>query len=220
MITSICLFIACLIWAYCLESIAHYFITSHLYTPLLNCSRVDVVLRILCACTMYGACVTNVNQTPLLLVYLSALWVTIQTDLRHMLISRYVSLYLIPFGYAAAAGQFISINIYDSIVTSGLCYLFLWGINALFKKIKNHDGLGQGDIELLAFVGAWTGMIGAWFTVFVGSVVGSLASCLYMLCTGHTLRMIPFGPFLALGSMIFIFCQPHIIELLLTTMSV
>ena len=46
----------------------------------------------------------------------------------------------------------------------------------LYKKLRGKAGMGLGDAKLLALVGAWFGWRGAVFTLFAGSLQGTLAS--------------------------------------------
>jgi len=73
-----------------------------------------------------------------------------------------------------------------------------WGLaaggEALFKK----EALGGGDVKLLAGIGAWTGAVGAFDALVLGSLLGSVYA-LRLLAAGRARRSdpIPFGPFLA-----------------------
>jgi prepilin signal peptidase PulO-like enzyme (type II secretory pathway) len=62
--------------------------------------------------------------------------------------------------------------------------------------------LGQGDLELLAFIASFTGPAGCIMTLFIGSTLGALIGIAYIsLFKQNRETMIPFGPFLALGAM-------------------
>lgn len=68
------------------------------------------------------------------------------------------------------------------------------------------EAMGFGDVKFLACIGAFVGWQGVLFTVFVGSLIGSLAGvvgiCLRRDASGARL---PFGPFLALGGLVWVF---------------
>jgi leader peptidase (prepilin peptidase)/N-methyltransferase len=82
-------------------------------------------------------------------------------------------------------------------------YISLYAIACIFTICTGKDGLGQGDMELMACIGAFTGPYGCWSTLFIGSVAGSCAGIAYMLITGKKESVkIPFGPFLALGAIL------------------
>ncbi len=68
--------------------------------------------------------------------------------------------------------------------------------------------MGGGDIKLLAMIGATIGWKGVFFTVFIASVVGTLTGLLMMLSTKSSMKMaVPFGPFLSIGAIIYIFFE-------------
>jgi leader peptidase (prepilin peptidase) / N-methyltransferase len=138
-------------------------------------------------------------------LFFSALIITIRTDLEHMLISRFATLFLIPFGFMFSYFGLLPLTITQSIIGTLSGYLFLYAISALFFVITKKVGLGQGDIELLAFIGSFLGVTGWWITLMLGSFIGSIIGLLYMFFSkqNHSVK-IPFGPFLAFGAMFYI----------------
>lgn len=141
----------------------------------------------------------------------SALIVTIRTDLEKMLISRLVTLFLVPIGIALSAFDLLPIDSIDSIAGALSGYGLLWLTKTIFYRIKGQEGLGQGDLDLLCLIGSFTGVLGVWFTLLVGSISGSLVGIIY-LYTHKNVRDVkmPFGPFLALGAMSYVLLQPYI----------
>ena len=82
----------------------------------------------------------------------------------------------------------------------------LWFVAWAYLKIRGKDGLGLGDVKLLAMIGAWFGVEGAFYTIFIGSLIGSVAGLLMMALLRRSFKqMLPFGPFLAAAILIFIF---------------
>ena len=147
---------------------------------------------------------------PAYFIFFSALIVSIRTDLETMLISRYMSLFLIPVGLFCAWYQLIPLSFFDSCCGALFGYWVLWGIAWIFYMITGKDGMGQGDIELLGLIGSFTGIAGAWISLFLGSVAGTIAGTIHMLATGE--RKIPFGPFLALGAMSYVLLKEQLIH--------
>jgi len=67
--------------------------------------------------------------------------------------------------------------------------------------LRREEGLGEGDMELMAFVGAFLGVKGALFAMWVGFVVGGLLALILMIAKRVTRKYaIPFGPFFGLWS--------------------
>ena len=82
------------------------------------------------------------------------------------------------------------------LVGGGVLFLVAIG----YQVFRKREGMGGGDIKLLAMIGAFLGLPGVLYTLFASSLVGSLAGLLLMFKdkSGGGTR-IPFGPFLALG---------------------
>jgi leader peptidase (prepilin peptidase)/N-methyltransferase len=61
-------------------------------------------------------------------------------------------------------------------------------------------------------IGAFLGWKGAIFTIFAGSAIGTVAGVALALRTGEGRRLaIPFGPFLSLGALLYLFFGPQLI---------
>ncbi len=88
------------------------------------------------------------------------------------------------------------------VAGGGFFYLIAVG----YQAIRRQDGLGGGDIKLLAMIGAFEGWAGVLFTVLTASLVGSLIGAFIMWRSKQGLTaMLPFGPFLALGAVSYLF---------------
>jgi leader peptidase (prepilin peptidase)/N-methyltransferase len=146
-------------------------------------------------------------------LFFSALIVTIRSDLETMLISRYMTLFLIPIAISCAALGMLPISIQESFLGSVTAYLFLYTIIVAFRYLTGKDGMGYGDLELLACIGTFLGVIGWWISLMIGSITGSIVGIIYMIATkkDRTVK-IPFGPFLALGAMIATVAQQQLIS--------
>ncbi len=78
-----------------------------------------------------------------------------------------------------------------------ICWGTAWAGERIFKK----EAMGGGDVKLLAAVGAWTGGVGAFDCLLLGSFLGSLYGLALILRRRLTRSdPIPFGPFLSLGA--------------------
>lgn len=82
---------------------------------------------------------------------------------------------------------------------------FLWAIAYLYFVIRKEEGMGGGDIKLIAWIGAVLGWKAIPFVIMSSSIIGSLVGIFVATKSGKGLKAaIPFGPFLALGAVIFI----------------
>ncbi|MCP4671961.1 MAG: prepilin peptidase [Desulfobacula sp.] len=90
----------------------------------------------------------------------------------------------------------------------------LYSVALIYYFLRKHEGMGGGDIKLLAMIGAATGIKGVIFTIFTGSLLGTFFGILIMLYTkvADTKFKIPFGPFLSLGAILYIFYGQQLIK--------
>jgi leader peptidase (prepilin peptidase) / N-methyltransferase len=139
-------------------------------------------------------------------VMISALIAATRTDLEMMLIPQVFSLWLVPVGFLAAYLGLICLSLPFSVLGAVLGYGILWIIAFVFKHATGKDGMGMGDMELLAMIGSFLGPWGVWISLMIGSFAGLLAGALYLVVSGRKRdTRIPFGPFLALGAVIYFF---------------
>lgn len=161
-------------------------------------------------------------------VFISALLVVTFIDIDHQIIPNVISLPGIPLFFLASfverhhIGFFkilpdrvapyaihlpvpvMTLNAVLGIVAGGgILYLVAWGYFLLTRK----EGMGGGDIKLLAMIGALIGWEGVLFTIFVGSAVGTLAGVVLLARYRmvDTKLRIPFGPFLSTGAILYVF---------------
>jgi len=74
----------------------------------------------------------------------------------------------------------------------------LWGIGALYSRVRGVEAMGFGDVKMMALVGAFTGPAGVAVTLFAASVVGAVTGLALIPLRGKTLQnALPFGCFLA-----------------------
>jgi len=90
----------------------------------------------------------------------------------------------------------------------------LYAVAFLYFLIKKQEGMGGGDIKLLAMIGAATGIKGVFFIIFAGSLLGTFFGILIMVYTriADSKLKIPFGPFLAMGAILYIFFGEQLIQ--------
>ena len=149
-------------------------------------------------------------------ILISALIITIRTDAEAMLISRFASLFLVPFGFLLSYLNKTQLTLTESAIGATAGYLILYIIHKVFYWIRKKEGIGQGDFELLALIGAFLGPIGCWASLLLGSFIGSFVGLFYAIQQKKLSSIkLPFGPFLAFGALAYIFLQQQIIWLFL-----
>ena len=144
-------------------------------------------------------------ETLIYYVFIAALLVVTFIDLDHRIIPDVITLPGIPICFAASFAL-PAITYKDALlgilVGGGSLFLVAWVYTLLTKK----EGMGGGDIKLLAMMGAIVGWQGVLFTIFVASLVGTLAGFAVMLQSRKGMKLaVPFGPFLSIGSITYIF---------------
>lgn len=135
----------------------------------------------------------------------SSLLVVAFIDLDHQIIPDRITLPGIPIGFVCAA-TVLPVGWLNSLlgilIGGGLLWFMAWISPYLFGK----EGMGGGDIKLLAMVGAFLGWEPALLTVMVGASIGAVTGLsLIGLKIIRRDQYIPFGPFLALGALIALF---------------
>jgi leader peptidase (prepilin peptidase)/N-methyltransferase len=157
-------------------------------------------------------------------IFFSALIVTIRSDMETMLISRFATIFLVPFGCMMSAYGLLPLSLTESITGALFGYVFLCTINRIFRRLRNIDGIGEGDFDLILFIGSFTGIIGCWISITIGSMLGSLYGLFTLLTSDNNTTLdyslqtakIPFGPFLAFGALLFTFIQQQIFVYLIS----
>jgi leader peptidase (prepilin peptidase)/N-methyltransferase len=135
----------------------------------------------------------------------SALIVVAGTDCSHKIIPNAITYPGIVVGLLGAV-TVLPVGIVNSLlgiaVGGGLLWVLAWASPYLFGK----EGMGGGDIKLLAMIGAFLGWKPALLTIMIGSLVGSVVGIGLM--AAQVIKRdehIPFGPFLVVGAVLSMF---------------
>lgn len=148
-------------------------------------------------------------------LFVSSLLVITVIDLHHMIIPDEISLPGIIVGLLAC---FFTHDIlwWESLLGAALGGGIFLSIALLYEKLAKQEGLGGGDIKLLAMIGAWLGYRSILAVVVISSAAGSVIGLLVMAVKKRNAKTaIPFGPFLALGALVYLFWGPSIQHFLL-----
>ncbi len=129
----------------------------------------------------------------------------------------------------------------DALLGAALGSFLLWGAAAAYKIVRKRDGMGMGDVKMMAMVGAFLGVRGAFLTILLGTLMGSIIGVAFIvglyaygwkldlarranrrgLGPINTLRwtivsqyQIPLGTFLGFAALLVVFTLPYIDSLL------
>ena len=89
----------------------------------------------------------------------------------------------------------------------------LYGVAEVYFRIRKLEGLGMGDVKMMAMVGAFLGWKGVLLTIFFGSLLGSLVGLVLMATRGKDLKTaLPFGTFLGVAAVGTLLLGPPLID--------
>lgn len=142
---------------------------------------------------------------PIYFLFSGALLAVIVIDFYHQIIPDVISLPGIVIGFAC--------SFVNPVVTwqqAGLGLLIgggaLYAVAAGYYLFTKREGMGGGDIKLLAMIGAFLGWQSLPFVIFGSSVLGAIVGLGAMAKQkkgGKT--MIPYGPFLSVAALLYMF---------------
>ncbi len=72
-------------------------------------------------------------------------------------------------------------SITNALMGAALGAFLLWGAAALYKLVRKRDGMGMGDVKMMAMVGAFLGARGAFLTILLGTLLGSILGIAFIL---------------------------------------
>ena len=111
-------------------------------------------------------------QTGLLLIFGALLVVTFWIDIDHMLILDEITLPGIAIGLAYSA--FVTNQFWLAVAAALYGVAILMGINALALLFIGRDGVGGGDLTLIAMLGAWLGLAQGALALGLAMLFGAL----------------------------------------------
>jgi len=136
----------------------------------------------------------------LIFAFLAALIVITFIDVDHQIIPDAISIPGIFVGFAAAL-IFGHPTWLSSLAGIALGGGILWIVASGYEWLTDREGMGGGDIKLLAMIGAFLGWQAVPVTLMIASLTGTVVGVGLMVVQRRDSRTaIPFGPFLALGA--------------------
>jgi leader peptidase (prepilin peptidase) / N-methyltransferase len=146
-----------------------------------------------------------------LFLFCSSLVVITFVDLDHQIIPDAISLPGIVVGFIFSfflPWHSWSNSLIGIAAGGGSLFLVAWS----YERLTGKEGMGGGDIKLLAMMGAFFGWRAVPFIIFAASLVGSVIGLTVMKLQKKDAKLaIPFGPFLAFGAVLYIFFGRQII---------
>ena len=187
-----------------------------------DCStRIDIkyfIVELICALSFVLVFyLFGFSLTTLLFFILSIFFVIIFfIDLKHFIIPNQLTFPLMAIGFFKTfnpnLNQYFFPNLIDSMIGGVVGYLIIWIIIFAYKKLRKKEGMGLGDAKLLSAIGFWFGWISIPFILFFSSFI-ALAYALPSLLnkSKNMSSSIPYGPYLVLGCVLYLFLLKQIV---------
>ena len=124
--------------------------------------------------------------------------------------------FLVPldstFGIPAGAGSGLR-SLFEAAAGAVIPSGTLWIAGELYYRIRHREGLGLGDVKMLAMIGTFVGLPGALLTLVLGSVAGAITGIGYiiLLKKDSASYELPLGLFLGLAALTVSFFGPSIL---------
>ena len=133
-------------------------------------------------------------------VFACGLIVLFVTDLQHKILPNVITLPGIVVGFVCSV--FLPPGWMSSLIGLAVGGGFLLAIAEAYYRIRGQEGLGMGDVKLLAMIGAFLGWKLVLLTLVFASFTGSLAGGVLIASgRGNMKYALPFGTFLAVGAL-------------------
>ncbi len=139
------------------------------------------------------------------LLFLSLLVIVVFIDIDHQIIPNVITFPGVLLGFACSF--FIPWLPWHESALGILFGALLLGVVAFgYKLFTGKEGMGMGDLKLLAMIGAFLGWKAVLPVVFVASLAGTFIGVPLMLVKGADGKLaLPFGPFLSLAAVVYLF---------------
>jgi leader peptidase (prepilin peptidase)/N-methyltransferase len=79
----------------------------------------------------------------------------------------------------------------------------IWFVGWMYQKLRHREGLGMGDVKMIAMIGAFLGLKYALLTLIAASLFGAVGGLVYIFVTGKDASTyeLPFGSFLGMAAL-------------------
>jgi leader peptidase (prepilin peptidase)/N-methyltransferase len=144
------------------------------------------------------------DDLPLLasrLLFKSLLIVLFGTDLETQRLPNVITYPGIVAG--VVSNVFVPPGVVDSLIGAAVGAAVLGLIRWGWKRATGVEGMGLGDVKMIAMIGAFLGWRQVWVVLFLSSLVGAIIGIILTIAGGKTMQSrLPFGTFLALAALI------------------
>jgi leader peptidase (prepilin peptidase) / N-methyltransferase len=147
-------------------------------------------------------------------ITLNGLWIGLAISIFLWLPGPLIARILQAMGVNSPGPRLVSIvsSLIGAAVGGGL----LWFVREAYFRVRGVEGMGFGDVKMMAMVGAFIGTALTLFTILVGSILGSVIGITLMRFAGKDREYeLPFGTFLSFGAILAVLYGNDLISLYL-----
>jgi leader peptidase (prepilin peptidase)/N-methyltransferase len=107
--------------------------------------------------------------------------------------------FFVPFTWGPRIASFAE-SAFSAAFASGA----IWFVGWAYEKLRHREGMGFGDVKMIAMIGAFMGLPLALLTLIAGSLLGAIAGLAYIVITRKDAATyeLPFGSFLGVAALI------------------
>lgn len=197
-------------WRHNIPVISYFILLGRCANCKKRISPIYTIIEVL-TCILTILTVSNFLITWQMLAALIMTWVLIVLcfiDLRKQLLPDTITLPMLWLGLLFSLFS-LYVTPYLSILGAILGYIILWIAAWLYRIIRKKEGMGHGDLKMLAMLGAWFGpqMV---INILIMAIIFALIASLFLLSLKKitTQKPIPFGPFIAVSAWISMMTGP------------
>lgn len=95
------------------------------------------------------------------------------------------------------------LSVLDAVIGAAVACFIVWFIRWVYEKLRHREGMGLGDVKMMAMIGAFLGLRLALGTMFVGCLLGAVfgLAFIYFAKKGSDYEL-PFGSFLGFAAIL------------------
>ena len=135
------------------------------------------------------------------LLFAASMIVLAAIDLRHRILPDVITLPGVAAGVACSLWW--EPGWPSSVAGAAAGWAVLHAVGEIYLRLRGREGMGMGDMKMLAMIGAFLGWPHMLFTLLIASVSGSLVGGALVLASRDNLSYpLPFGSFLAFGALL------------------
>jgi leader peptidase (prepilin peptidase) / N-methyltransferase len=150
-------------------------------------------------------------------ITLNGIWIGLLVSLVVFIPGPLIARGLQAAGFSFPSDRLVSFaaSLVGALVGGGI----LWAVGEAYFRIRGVEGMGFGDVKMMAMVGAFLGAPRTVFTIMAGSLLGSVIGLVLMRFGGKDKDYeLPFGTFLSFGAIVALLYGDTLIELYKKTM--